>query len=78
MEMRDVRSRISGLKVTRAAEVSFNRPSLLLWCLRSCNKVSSPFLLVLVVMMTVKECEGGRVSRNSSTRRRQMANPSPL
>lgn len=40
--------------------------------------VSSPFLVLLVVNMTVNDLFSGRVERNSSISRQQMEKPRPL
>ena len=79
MDRKDVRSTCSAwMEIRRASSRFLLRGARRRRYVSKREIVSLLFVVSLVVMMSVKKCVAGRVSRNSSIRRQQVANPSPL
>lgn len=77
-ERREVRSSCSGWKEMRLFKAVLR---FFVWTLRCCcnrSRVSLLFFSSRVVYIRHNDCDVGRVNRNSSTSRQQMAKPRPL
>lgn len=73
-----MRSSCSGWKVTRVSGGAFSRLARCCRRRRRRKRVSWLFLVSRVVKMSVNDWDIGRVIRNSSRRRQQVAKPRPL
>lgn len=77
-EQREVRSSCSGWNVIRVSRGAFSRLARFCRCKRRRKRASSLLLVSRAVKIRVRDWDCGRISRNSSVRRQQVAKPRPL